>query len=483
MPVAATERTSPPIPLAELLDVTGAMVIGGLVADTEFRWIERNSREIVSGDLFLAVKGEVHDGHSFVADAAARGAAAALVRADWASGQSDPPLPLISVPVPIEALQQLAAARRARLEIGLVGVTGSLGKTSTKETIAAVLGARFKTYRSPGNMNSEIGLPLSILEIEPDVEMAVLEMGGAYAMGEVALLAQIAKPRVGVVTNVYPIHLERMGTIEAIAETKRELPASLDSTGFAVLNGDDLRVRAMAEYTNATVLTYGSTRADTIWFSNLETFGNDGIAFDLHGLWPTRRVSLPLAGAHSVELVMSALLTGHAFELELDEMLEPLSRRAVQIRLVPLPGPNGSRLIDDTYNASAPSMLSAIRVLQETPARRRIAVLGGMRELGPETDIQHQIVGEAVARSADRLFTYGDLALKLADAAKEIAAVDGSCMYVQSFREDQREDLTAALLSELSDGDLVLLKGSRGLEMERIVQALTETSEDSNPRA
>jgi UDP-N-acetylmuramoyl-tripeptide--D-alanyl-D-alanine ligase len=181
--------------------------------------------------------------------------------------------------------------------------------------------------------------------------------------------------------------------------------------------------------------------------------------------------------------VMAALLTGHAFGLELDEMLEPLSDRAVQIRLVPLPGPNGSRLIDDTYNASAPSMLSAIRVLKETPARRRIAVLGGMRELGAETDAQHRVVGEAVARSVDRLYTFGDLALKLAEAATNVSAVDGSRVYVQSFREDQREDLTAALLSELSDGDLVLLKGSRGLEMERIVQVLSETIEDSNPRA
>jgi UDP-N-acetylmuramoyl-tripeptide--D-alanyl-D-alanine ligase len=271
-----------------------------------------------------------------------------------------------------------------------------------------------------------------------------------------------------------------MGTIEAIAETKCELPASLQPDGFAVLNGDDFRVRAMANYTQATVWTYGSTEANTIWFTDLQTFGNDGIAFDLHGLWPSRRVSLPLAGAHSVELVMSALLSGHAFGLELDEMLEPLSDRNVQIRLVPMPGPNGSRLIDDTYNASAPSVLSALRVLKETPATRRIAVLGGMRELGAETDAQHQRVGEETARTVDRLYTYGELALKLADAAKQTSIVDGSRLSVQSFREDQREELTATLLSDLSDGDLVLLKGSRGLEMERIVQALAESAEESN---
>jgi UDP-N-acetylmuramoyl-tripeptide--D-alanyl-D-alanine ligase len=481
MPVTADVRTPPPIPLSEILDATGARIIGDLDPAVTFRWIERNSREVVPGDLFIAVKGEVHDGHSFVPDAASRGARAALVRTDFANSQSEPPLPLIAVPEPVEALQQLAAARRSCLEIGIVGVTGSLGKTSTKETIAAVLGGTFPTYRSPGNMNSEIGLPLSILEIEPETKMAVLEMGGAYAMGEVALLAAIARPHVGVVTNVHPIHLERMGTIEAIAQTKCELPQSLDASGFAVLNGDDARVRAMTERTVATVLTYGSTSDNTLWFSDLQTYGNDGIAFNLHGLWPSRQIELPLVGPHSVELVMAALLTGHAFGLDLDEMIDPLSDRSVQIRLRPMRGPNGSLIIDDTYNASAPSVLSALRVLSETPARRRFAVLGGMRELGSETDIQHRVVGEAAARSADLVYTYGELAIKIADAAQAMTSVDGSSVYVQSFREDQREDLIAALLSELSDGDLVLLKGSRGLEMERIVQALTELNEDSNP--
>jgi UDP-N-acetylmuramoyl-tripeptide--D-alanyl-D-alanine ligase len=483
MPVAATERTSPPIPLAELLDATGGQVIGELEPGTQFRWVERNSRAVQPGDLFIAVEGEVHDGHAFIDDAVAHGATAALVRADWATNHQNAPLPLIAVPAPVAALQQLAAARRRRLDVGVVGVTGSLGKTSTKETIAAVLGARFPTYRSPGNMNSEIGLPLSILEIEPDAQMAVLEMGGAYAMGEVALLASIAQPKVGVVTNVHPIHLERMGTIEAIAETKRELPASLEPSGFAVLNGDDFRVRAMAEFTPATVLTYGSTPDNALWFTDMETFGNKGIAFRLHGLWPSRHVELPLAGAHSVELVMAALLTGHVFGLELDEMLRALSSREVQIRLVPVPGPNGSLLIDDTYNASAPSMLSALRVMRETDATRRIAVLGGMRELGTETDAQHNLVGAAAARTVDCLYTYGELALKLAEAATEAVDVDGRTICVQSFREDQREELIATLLSDLSDGDLVLLKGSRGLEMERIVQALARATEESNPTA
>lgn len=483
MPSSMSARTSPSISLSELLAATSGRVIGNLDPETNFGWIERNAREVVPGDLFIAVRGEIHDGHSFVADAAAHGAIAALVRRDWAEANPAAPLPLVAVDEPVEALQQLAAARRNRLDIDIVGVTGSIGKTSTKEAIAAALGARFRTYRSPGNMNSEIGLPLSILEIEPDIEKAVLEMGGAYAMGEVALLASIARPKVGVVTNVHPIHLERMGTIEAIAETKRELPASLEPSGFAVLNGDDARVRAMAEYTAAAVLTYGSTPENTVWYSDLRTFGNRGIAFRLHGPWPACQVELPLSGAHAVELAMAALLTGHAFGLELDEMLSALSDPTVQIRLRPVPGVNGARLIDDTYNASAPSVLSALRVLRETPANRRIAILGGMRELGSETDAQHRSVGVEAAQSVDILYTYGDLALKFVEPALEAAKVDGRTFTVQSYREDQREKLIDALRAELAEGDLVLLKGSRGLEMERIVQALARTTEGSDPIA
>lgn len=239
----------------------------------------------------------------------------------------------------------------------------------------------------------------------------------------------------------------------------------------------------MADYTAATVLTYGSAPGNTLWFTELETFGNRGIAFQLHGIWPSRRIELPLAGAHSVELILVALLVGQVFGLELDQMLAALSNRGVQIRLVPLSGIGGSRLIDDTYNASAPSMLSALRVLRETEANRRIAVLGGMRELGPETDAQHRVVGEETARTADVLYTYGELASKYIEPAQETAKVDGRTFSVQSFRDDQRDALIAALASDLTSGDLVLFKGSRGLEMERIVQALTQTTERSDPTA
>ncbi|MDF3040465.1 MAG: putative udp-n-acetylmuramoylalanyl-d-glutamyl-2,6-diaminopimelate--d-alanyl-d-alanyl ligase protein [Thermomicrobiales bacterium] len=229
-----------PFALEYVLSGTGAALRGALPPQTVFASIERDARQAKPGDLFIALRGERFDGHDFVGDAAAAGAAAALVSREWADAQTDVSLPLLVVDDPLGALQQLAARWRADLsDLLVVGVTGSVGKTSTKETIASVLDRWKPTYRSAGNLNSEIGLPLSLLDITPEHGAAVLEMGGAYAFGEIRLLAEIAQPRIGVVTNVHPVHLERMGTIEAIAETKTELVEAIPEDGWAILNGDD----------------------------------------------------------------------------------------------------------------------------------------------------------------------------------------------------------------------------------------------------
>ncbi|MBX3071200.1 MAG: UDP-N-acetylmuramoyl-tripeptide--D-alanyl-D-alanine ligase [Thermomicrobiales bacterium] len=468
-----------PITLTEILTATNAGIIGDLAEGTTFRWIERNSRSIAPGDLFIAVKGERFDGHAFVDHAAGQGASAALVSRSWTDERSGPaPLPLLVVDDPVLALQQVAAARRQSMPLTVIGVTGSLGKTSTKESIAAALSPARRVYRSPGNMNSEIGLPLSLLEIPVDTDVAVLEMGGAYALGELALLAGIGKPQIGVVTNVMPIHLERMGTIEAIAETKTELVAALPADGFAILNVANPWVAAMAERSDATVLSYAIEHPAMVMGSDVRTFGLDGIAFQLEGEAGSRRLALPMAGVHSAELALAAICAGLATGVSVDQVIDGLSRPGVQVRLVPMPGPNGSRLIDDTYNASAPSVLSALRLLQEIPASRRIAVLGDMRELGDETAAQHEAVGSAVAGVADLLFTFGDMARQIAASARD-RAVDANGPDVTSFGVDQRDALTSALLAELRPGDVALLKGSRGLEMETIVASLRNAVADS----
>jgi UDP-N-acetylmuramoyl-tripeptide--D-alanyl-D-alanine ligase len=464
----------PTVPLQEILAATGATLSGNLPAETEFGKIERNSKKVNPGDLFIAVKGERFDGHRFVDDAAARGAAAALVRADWENEQSSAAsLPLLAVDDPVAALQSLARARCQALDLTVVGITGSVGKTSTKEVVAAVLGQRFATYRSPGNMNTEIGLPLSLLEIEPGTEVAVLEMGGAYAFGELALLATIAPPTIAVVTNVHPVHLERMGTIDAIAQTKAELVRAIPPDGVAVLNGDDQRVLAMAPLSRGRVVTYGLGGNNDVRGDRVETHGLDGTSFRLHLDGEALHVKIPLIGSHAVQLALAGFAVGQAMGMHISEMLTGFDDPAIQVRLLVLPGPHGSRLIDDTYNASTPSVLSALGLLAELQPRRRIAVLGDMRELGSVTEDEHRIVGRRAAEVVDLLVTYGELARTIAAEARAAEAdVDGRRLDVTSFGLDQREELVTFLLGELRDGDTVLLKGSRGLEMEDFVAAL-----------
>jgi UDP-N-acetylmuramoyl-tripeptide--D-alanyl-D-alanine ligase len=473
-----SEFAARPVALAEIVAAGPVEIVGDLPPETAFRWIERDSRHLAAGDLFIAVRGERFDGHQFVSDAAGRGAVAALVAREWVQkGGEAPGLPLLVVDDPVAALQRVAAARRRVMTLTTIGITGSIGKTSAKEAIAAGIGHVRSTYKSPGNMNSEIGLPLSILEIPDQTEVAVLEMGGAYAFGEVALLAKIARPLIGVVTNVYPVHLERMGSIEAIAETKTELVASLPASGFAILNVDNPWVAAMAHRTSATVITFGREPRATVRASAIETRGLEGIAFRLEGEAGCRDIALPMAGAHSVELALAAICAGMALGIGVDDLLKGLAAMERPVRLVPLAGPNGSRLIDDTYNASAPSVLSALRLLGEIPCQRRIAVLGDMRELGSESTSHHETVGRAAAECVDLLITFGPLARIIARTAAETAAVDGRKLDVQSFGLDQREELTRMLLKELRPGDAALLKGSRGLEMETIVASLRDAAD------
>jgi UDP-N-acetylmuramoyl-tripeptide--D-alanyl-D-alanine ligase len=463
-----------PLLLENVLTGTGAVLRGEIPAPTIFARIERNSRQIQPGDLFIAVRGQRFDGHDFVADAAAAGATAALVRRDWADGHIDTALPLLIVDEPVASLQRLAAWWRARLDhLLVVGITGSVGKTSTKETVASVLERAMPTYRSAGNLNSEIGLPLSLLEVTPVHGAAVLEMGGAYALGEIQLLAGIAQPRIGVVTNVHPVHLERMGTIEAIAETKAELVDAIPEDGWAILNGDDARVRAMADRCRGRVLLYGLQPGNDVRATNVESEGLEGTSFWLHIGEETNRVKVPLIGGHAVELALAAIAVGHATGMDLADILLGLAEPGVQVRLLIVPGPNGSQMIDDTYNASTPSVMSALGLLEAMNPRRAIAVLGDMRELGEVSEREHVAVGRRAGEVADLVVTFGELARIIArEAATTDGRFDAGPPAVTSFGLGQREELIDYLLRELRQDDVVLLKGSRGLEMEQIVERL-----------
>lgn len=458
--------------LRDVLEGTGGELSRPVDDRSIFLRLERDSRNVRPGDVFLAVKGESMDGHDFVDAAFANGAVTAIVSREWAAAHPDISQPLILVDEPVAALQRWAAWRRDRLDVKVIGITGSVGKTSAKESIAAVLGQRFKVFRSPGNFNNEIGLPLSILDCPEDAEIMVLEMGGAYAFGELTLLAGIAKPDVGVVTNVYPVHLERMGTIENIAKTKQELVEAIPAGGFVVLNHDDPRVRAMAPSARARVITYGVHDPADIRAFDVASEGLKGTSFWVTIDGENTFLRVPFVGGPGLQIAIVALAVGHGFGMHISEMLLGLRDPSVQVRLLFVPGPNGSQLIDDTYNASTPSVLAALGLLAEMPARRKIAVLGEMRELGDHAEEGHRIIGGRAGDIVDMLVTFGSMTRFTVDEARSISRPGDRPLAIREFSLDEREELTGFLKEELREGDVVLIKGANGLHMETIVNEI-----------
>ncbi|MCX6023569.1 MAG: UDP-N-acetylmuramoyl-tripeptide--D-alanyl-D-alanine ligase [Chloroflexi bacterium] len=377
-----------------------------------FAAVRYDSRSVGPGDLFVALPGERTDGHRYVAAAAAQGAAGVIILGELLPAGALAEHPNVAVyPVrdPLAALQTLAGAWRAGLtSLTVVGVTGSVGKTSVKEAIAAVLRQRFPTYKSEGNFNNEIGMPAALLSITPAHRYAVLEMG-MYDLGEIALLAALARPAVGAVTVVQGVHLERLGTMERIQQAKAELPRALPPDGVAVLNGDDPLVREMAAWTPARVLLYGQSPDCAVRAGDVEPRGLHGLAFTLHIEGQQRRVTTPLLGAHHVTTCLAAAAVGWSQGMTLDEIAAGLLAADDTVRTLVRPGLNGSTVIDDCYNASPASVLAALDLLAHTEAARRIAVLGDMYELGAGEAEGHRQVGLRAARAADLVIGVGGL--------------------------------------------------------------------------
>lgn len=459
--------------LNQILEGTGGE-LSRSVPDREIELeLERDSRRIPrKSGLYIALAGESHDGHQFVESAIDNGAVAAIVSREWAGQHPEIAIPLIMVDDPGKALQRWAAWQRKRLKAKVIGITGSIGKTSAKESIAAVLGQRYKVFRSPGNFNNEVGLPLSLLDCPDDAEIIVLEMGGAYAFGELTLLAEIARPDVGVVTNIHPVHLERMGTIDNIAKTKSELVEAIPESGFVVLNHDDARVRSMSAVARARVITFGLDGPADVYAHDLQSQGLKGINFWANIKGQDRHLNVPFIGSPGIYIAVIALAVGHGFGMDIAEMQEGLQDENTQVRLLLVEGPRGSKLIDDTYNASTPSVIAALNLLRELPATRRIAVLGEMREMGSESESGHRLIGGRAGEICDMLVTFGELTDTSIAAARESALALGRNVTIVRFGSHQREELTRFLQQELVESDMVLLKGARGLEMETIVESL-----------
>lgn len=468
--------------------LTLADVIEGL---TGYRWsaaegqrISRvviDSRQATPGSLFVALPGETVDGHDYVADAFSRGAIAALAHrtptvACWVLDVEEQrteiqvpdslTLPIcLKVTDSLKGLQQLATYWRVRFNPRVIGITGSVGKSTTKELAWAVLSQRFATLKNPGNLNNEIGLPLTLLELDASHERVVLEMG-MYDQGEIRDLCVIAKPHVGVVTNVGPTHLERLGSIERIAQAKTELVQALPADGVAVLNLDDPFVRRMAHETRAHIFTYGLAPEADLWAGDIVSEGLEGVRFVLHYQGEAVHAKVPLLGRHSIHTALRAASVGLTEAMTWDEIMTGLQNSAVQLRLISVAGINGSTLLDDTYNASPVSTIAALNLLYDLSGRK-IAVLGDMAELGGYEEEGHRKVGCRAADTVDLLITVGPWARLMAEEARACGLSPDAVIEVKT-----NDQAIAHMRQLVQPGDVVLVKGSRSMAMEQIVNAL-----------
>ena len=415
--------------------------------------------------MFVALPGERTDGHAYLADAVAAGAAALLVTRPTADPASLGDVTIVRVADGLVALGAVAAGWRRRFDPLVVGVTGSIAKTSTKEAVAAVLAGRFRTLKSEGNQNNEIGLPLTVLRLGPEHEAAVLEMG-MYVGGEIADLARIARPSIGIVTAVQAVHLSRIGTLEAVEAAKGELLEALPPGGTAILNADDAIVRGMGSHTVARVVTYGFAADADVGAESVRTNGLDGMQFVLRAAGERRQVAIPALGRLSVHNALAAAATGLAAGLTLDAIATGLAGGWSAPHRVALVRLGSVTVIDDSYNASPGSMFAALELLGDLPGRR-VAVLGEMLELGDEHDHGHHAVGEVAGRVADLVVVVGTGASGLAEGARDAGLAPGRVLQVADAAS-----ALEALRPRLRDGDVVLVKASRGIGLDVLVDAL-----------
>ena len=436
---------------------------------TKVRGYSIDTRTLNPGELFFAIKGPRFDGHRFVTQALEKKAAGVVVEENRATWGQTPGCGIIRVQSTVEALQMLARDVRRRWGMPIIGVTGSAGKTTTKEMIAAVLGKKFTVLRSVGNLNNEFGLPLCLLRVEWYQNMGVLEMGMS-AKGEIRKLASIAEPNEGVVTNVNPVHLEFFKSVDEIAEAKAELIEGLHDPKVAYLNNDDSRVRAMARKSDGKIVTYGVKSVASFKVQQVQDLGLDGTAFTVHHGRRDLNFVLPLLGQHNVTNALAAVAVGATHEVPWEQIREALGEmKPEKMRGQVIKFREGFAVIDDTYNSNPRALSEMIRFLGRLQGwQRKIVVAGEMLELGPEGVELHRGCGREAARAGlELMIGVQGLGKEILEGALE-AGMDRSRL---KFVPDavQAGELLARTVRK---GDVVLLKGSRGVKLEQAINTL-----------
>jgi len=470
-PVTDVDPSSPPPvgPAAPALtsDDLAQLTGGRLLARSArpIRGAAVDSRLVKPGQLFVALPGERTDGHEHLDEAVERGAGALLVTRPIGASAAIGDVTIVRVTDGPTALGAVAAGWRRRFDPLVVGVTGSIAKTSTKEAIAAVLGSVYATLKTEGNRNNEIGLPLTVLRLRPEHEAAVFEMG-MYVGGEIAELARIARPSIGVVTAVQPVHLERIGSLEAVERAKGELLEALPLDGTAILNEDDPIVAAMDGRTNARVLRYGFSPTADVRADRVASLGTKGMRFRLQTQVGERDVTIAALGPLSVHNALAGAAVGIAARVPLDDIVRGLAAGWSAPHRVELVRLRGTTIIDDSYNASPASVRAALDVLAGLPGRS-VAVLGEMLELGEEHEPGHRSVGAAAALVVDLLIVVGADARGIVEGALE-AGLDLAKIHHVADADEALE----VLRPRMREGDIILVKASNGIHLDRLVDQL-----------
>ncbi|GAB6181885.1 UDP-N-acetylmuramoyl-tripeptide--D-alanyl-D-alanine ligase [Desulfotomaculum defluvii] len=447
----------------EIAEVTGGTLLQGNPA-TVIRGATTDSRKAKNGEIFIALRGQRVDGHDYVSKAIEQGASALLISNNKVGIDSQ--IPLVLVKDTLQALQQLASHNRARLSIPVVAVTGSNGKTSTKDMIAAVLNTRYKTLKTEGNFNNELGLPLTLLNLNETHQAAVVEMG-MRGRGEIDFLAQLARPTGAVITNIGESHMELLGSVQNIALAKTEVLAHIGDQGFAILNADSPYLRDLAQGSKGKVWLYSLEQAVELQASNLKPEGA-GVLYTITYPGGSGEIYLPVPGSHNVMNSLAAVGVGLQLGLSFAEIAQGLAGLSLTHSRLEILRSNGLTVINDTYNANPSSTKAALRVLEETARGRKIAVLGNMYELGNMEQSGHLEVGKAAADiPVDFMITVGNLAQWIARGS-----LAGGLTQERVYQCADNSGAVEVLQSLKNPGDTILVKGSRGMHMEEIVKIL-----------
>jgi UDP-N-acetylmuramoyl-tripeptide--D-alanyl-D-alanine ligase len=439
--------------------------VGLGVTPVEVVGVSTDTRTIQEGNLYIPLVGENFNGHDFVRAAVEDGAVGAL----WQKKQPNPPadIPLIFVEDTLLALQDLAKNYLASLSAKVVGITGSNGKTTTKDMVTSVLSTTYKVQKTEGNYNNHIGLPLTILRLEEDTEMAVLEMGMS-GRGEIELLSTISKPEAAIITNIGESHLQDLGSREGISEAKFEITSGLWENGTLVIHGDEPLLTEKVVDSPFHVITFGNSETNDFYPVQIKQ-KSDGTYFTINGEDETE-FFIPVLGKHNINNALSAIAIAKQFGVSIPDIKKGLEKiKITGMRTELIQGKGGVSVINDAYNASPTSMRAAIELLQDLKGyTKKIVVLGDMLELGDDEETFHHEVGKGVdSAKINYVFTFGKLGKKIAEGAK----VNFSENQVLAY--DDKQALIVKLKETVGEGDIVLVKGSRGMKLEEVVNALT----------